>query len=144
MAMLGRAALQTRPIRGGRRLSPFASKRARLFTAAAACAGIGATAAFAQGAGVFAGQAYNDAAAQRGQVAYAQSCSRCHGGNLAGGEFGPTLTGAAFAGHWQGQSGGALLTYVQTRMPPGGAGTLPADTYADLAAYIMKANGAKP
>lgn len=116
-----------------------------LLTAAALVAGSAGAAAWAQAqTAVFAGQAYNDQAAQRGQVAYAQNCGRCHGANLAGGEFGPTLTGAAFAGHWQGQSGGALLTYIQTRMPPGGAGTLPAETYADLAAYVMKANGAAP
>jgi len=93
---------------------------------------------------VFAGQAYNDDAAQRGQAAFGPSCARCHGANLAGGEFGPTLTGPAFADHWRGQTGGDLLTYIQTRMPPGGAGTLQPDTYADLAAYILKANGAKP
>src|ERR1700761_4128713 len=87
---------------------------------------------------------YNADAAGRGQLAFGQNCGRCHGANLAGGEFGPALTGAAFAGHWQGQTGGALAGYIQTRMPPGGAGTLPADTYADLAAYIMKANGAAP
>ena len=125
----------------------MASKTARL-TAAVLLAGSAAGVAWAQGQapiqGVFSGQAYNDAAAARGQVAFAQSCGRCHGANLAGGEFGPTLVGPAFAGHWQGQSGGQLLTYIQTRMPPGGAGTLPPDTYADLAAYVMKANGAAP
>jgi alcohol dehydrogenase (cytochrome c) len=125
-------------------LSPFVSKRARLLAAAAACAGIGTAAAYAQGSGVFAGQSYNDPAAQRGEVAFAQNCGRCHGGNLAGGEFGPTLIGPTFVTHWQGQTGGALLTYIQTRMPPNGAGSLPPDTYADLAAYVMKANGAAP
>ena len=100
------------------------------------------TVAHAQAA--FLDQPYNAAAADRGQAAFGQNCGRCHGANLAGGEFGPTLTGAPFAMHWQGQTGGALLTYLQTKMPPGGAGTLPSDTYADLAAYIMKANGAAP
>lgn len=98
----------------------------------------------AQIGATFAGQSYNAAAADRGQVAFGQNCGRCHGANLAGGEFGPTLTGATFAMHWQGQSGDALAGYIQTRMPPGGAGSLPEDTYADIAAYIMKANGAAP
>jgi alcohol dehydrogenase (cytochrome c) len=92
----------------------------------------------------FAGQSYNGDAAARGQVAFAQNCSRCHGANLAGGEFGPDLIGPAFAGHWQGQNGGQLFSYVQSRMPPGEAGSLPAATYADVAAYIMKVNGAAP
>jgi alcohol dehydrogenase (cytochrome c) len=110
-------------------------------TAIAALA-FAATGASAQG--VFSGQSYNDEAAQRGQVAFGQNCGRCHGANLAGGEFGPTLTGPTFASHWVDQTGGALAGYMQTRMPPGGAGTLPAATYADLAAYVMKVNGAAP
>ena len=128
----------------GGSLKSLASTTVRV--AAAVLLAGAAAGAYAQnpGPGVFAGQSYSDAGADRGQVAFAQNCGRCHGGNLAGGEFGPDLIGAMFASHWQGQSGGALMTYIQTRMPPGGAGTLPADTYADLAAYIMKANGASP
>lgn len=126
----------------GGSLTSLASTTVRLTAAvllASAAAG-----AYAQSAGPFTGQSYNEDAASRGQAAFAQTCSRCHGANLAGGEFGPALTGATFAGHWQGQTGGALAGYAQARMPPGGAGTLPADTYADLASYIMKVNGAAP
>jgi alcohol dehydrogenase (cytochrome c) len=114
-------------------------------TAAVLLAGA-AAAAYAQGSGPgpFAGQSYNAPAATRGEAAYPQTCSRCHGATLSGGEFGPSLTGPPFAGHWQGKSSGDLLGYIQTRMPPTGAGTLPSETYADLAAYILKANGAAP
>ena len=126
----------------GGSLKSLASTTVRV--AAAVLLASAAAGAYAQNPGAFAGQSYNADGADRGQVAFAQNCGRCHGGNLAGGEFGPDLIGAMFAGHWQGQSGGALMTYIQTRMPPGGAGTLPSDTYADLAAFIMKANGASP
>ena len=125
----------------GEILASLAFKTARLTIAALL---VGSAAGAAQAQTTFAGQSYNDAAAARGAVAFGQNCGRCHGANLAGGEFGPTLTGASFTSHWQGQSGGALMTYLQASMPPGGAGSLPADTYADLAAYIMKANGAAP
>jgi alcohol dehydrogenase (cytochrome c) len=130
-------------------VSPRASTAARLAIGAGILAAVGGAAglargAWAQGAGVFAGQGYNEAAATRGQTAYAQACGRCHGAALAGGEFGPALTGAPFAGHWQGRGAGELLTYLQTRMPPAGPGTLPSDTYADLTAYILQANGAAP
>jgi alcohol dehydrogenase (cytochrome c) len=115
-------------------------------TAAAVLLAGAAAGAYAQGAppGPFAGQGYNDAAATRGQAAYAQTCARCHGATASGGEFGPTLTGGAFVGHWQGKTSGDLFTYIQTRMPPGGPGTLASDAYADLTAYILKVNGAAP
>jgi alcohol dehydrogenase (cytochrome c) len=123
-------------------LSPLASTTVRA-TAAVLLAGAAAVA-YAQSPGPFAGQGYNEAAATRGQGAYAQTCARCHGATATGGEFGPTLTGAPFAGHWQGKSPGDLLTYIQTRMPPAGPGSLPSDVYADVSAYILKVNGAAP
>jgi alcohol dehydrogenase (cytochrome c) len=126
-------------------LTPTASRAARLTAAAFVLASAGAAGAQESPVpAVFAGQGYDEASAARGQAAYAQTCSRCHGQTLAGGEFGPTLTGAPFAGHWQGKASADLLAYIQTRMPPGGPGTLPSETYADLAAYILKANGAAP
>ena len=112
----------------------------RLQASSIALLTLGAGAAQAQAP--FAGQTYGEADAARGQAAYVANCARCHGGDMAAGEFGPALKGAAFAAHWQGQSAQALLTYVQTRMPPTGPGSLGADTYGDIAAYILKANGA--
>jgi len=99
-------------------------------------------AASAQAQAPLAGQGVSDTQAARGQAAYGENCASCHGANLANGEFGPALKGSAFSSHWQGQSGQALLAFIQTRMPPAGPGGLPSQAYADIAAYILKANGA--
>ena len=85
---------------------------------------------------------YGQAEAARGQGAYVENCSRCHGADMAAGEFGPALKGPVFASHWQGQSAAALTTYIQTRMPPTAPGSLDAGAYADIAAYLLKTNGA--
>ena len=80
----------------------------------------------------------------RGKAAYTNRCLSCHGENLNGGEFGPTLKGAAFKTHWSSQSAGALFSYLTSKMPPSDPGTLGQQTYADLEAYILQANGLAP
>ena len=81
---------------------------------------------------------YTDAQAARGTMAFGQSCSNCH--TLAAQGKGP-LTGDKF---WEGfaqRTVGDLLTFVRTNMPNGNGGSLPASTYNDLVAIILKSNG---
>ena len=81
---------------------------------------------------------YTDAQAARGTSAFGQSCSNCH--TLAPQGKGP-LTGEKF---WEGfaqRTVGDLLTFVRTNMPNGNGGSLPASTYNDLVALILKSNG---
>jgi mono/diheme cytochrome c family protein len=81
---------------------------------------------------------YTDAQAARGTMAFGQSCSNCH--TLAPQGKGP-LTGDKF---WEGfaqRTVGDLLTFVRTNMPNGNGGSLPASTYNDLVALILKSNG---
>ena len=105
---------------------------------AVAAAGLSA---IAQTRGVFAsGPAADPAAATRGRSAFAGNCASCHGADLSGAQFGPALKGPSFEGHWRSQSAQALLDYISTRMPPAGPGSLGAQTYADLEAYILAAN----
>jgi mono/diheme cytochrome c family protein len=81
---------------------------------------------------------YTDAQAARGTLAFSQSCSNCH--TLAPQGKGP-LTGEKF---WEGfaqRTVGDLLTFVRTNMPNGNRGSLPASTYNDLVALILKSNG---
>jgi alcohol dehydrogenase (cytochrome c) len=81
---------------------------------------------------------------ERGEVAYNKSCSTCHGANLDDGQFGPALKGASFQKTWGAQSPAALFSYMVQKMPPADPGTLGGQTYADLEAYILRANGLEP
>ena len=80
--------------------------------------------------------------AAHGKDLFAAKCASCHGADLVGGEFGPRLTGPAFAGRWQGQAPEALSDFIRSRMPPSAPGTLGDDAAAELAAYIRQVNGA--
>ncbi len=94
---------------------------------------------------LFSGETYAEAAAARGQLAFAQNCSMCHGADLSAGPFAGALKGAVFEGHWRGKGGSpAVLEFTQARMPPAGPGSLGGPAYADIVAYIQKANGAAP
>jgi mono/diheme cytochrome c family protein len=81
---------------------------------------------------------YTDAQASRATATFSQSCANCH--TLAADGNRP-LAGDAF---WRGftqKTVADLLTYVRTNMPNGvNAGSLPASTYADLVALILKTN----
>lgn len=81
---------------------------------------------------------------KRGKAVYADNCSLCHGANLDDGEFGPALEGAPFQQKWGAQSPTALFSYMFQKMPPSGPGTLDEQTYADLEAYLLQANGLEP
>ena len=75
--------------------------------------------------------------ASHGKDLYASRCASCHGDGLSGAEFGPPLTGATFAGHWQCKPTGAVAAFIASRMPPSAAGTVSAADAADLEAYIL-------
>lgn len=81
---------------------------------------------------------FTDAQADRAAGMFSQSCERCH--TLAAQGTRP-LSGEKF---WEGytqKTVGDLLTFVKTNMPNGQGGTLPATTYNDLVALILKSNG---
>jgi mono/diheme cytochrome c family protein len=82
---------------------------------------------------------YTDAQADRATGMFSQNCARCHTLTAEGGR---PLTGEKF---WEGytqKTVGDLLTFVKTNMPNGAqAGTLPASSYNDLVALILKSNG---
>jgi mono/diheme cytochrome c family protein len=81
---------------------------------------------------------YSDAQAARATSLFGQSCASCH--TLASEGEGP-LAGEKF---WEGYSQktvGDLLSYVRTNMPNGNGNSLPASSYNDLVALILKSNG---
>ncbi len=83
---------------------------------------------------------YSVAQAERGKSGYESHCSFCHGNELSGGE-GPPLSGDAFARQWMEDSVNSLFTKVQTTMPGDAPGSLSANEYIDLVAFLLQANG---
>ena len=59
------------------------------------------------------------------------------------GAEGPELAGSNFLAQWGDKTAGALINFMQSTMPPGGA-ALPGDTYMNIAAFILDANSARP
>jgi len=102
---------------------------------------------FTVGTSVLIGQSerlsYTAEQALQGEVAYRQSCESCHGPHLDDGEFGPPLRGDAFMMSWGGKPADAFFTHLRT-MPPSNPGSLGADAYARLFAYLLEQNGARP
>jgi mono/diheme cytochrome c family protein len=81
---------------------------------------------------------YTPAQAARGEAAYTRSCSGCHEGQDADG---PLLTGKVFLDRWREDSLGSLFTFVKTTMPGSAPGSLDAQVYADVLAFLLEANG---
>ena len=79
--------------------------------------------------------------ATRGKDKAATACGACHGAALNGGDLAPTLSGADFIGHWYDAKLSELVTKVTTTMPADAPGSLKADEYADIVAYMLQANG---
>jgi mono/diheme cytochrome c family protein len=81
---------------------------------------------------------YTDAQAERAMATFNQSCSRCHTLTAEGTR---PLSGDKF---WEGytqRTVADLLAYVSKNMPNGAGGSLPATSYNDLVALILKSNG---
>ena len=82
--------------------------------------------------------AYTDAQAERATVVFGASCSNCH---TLGAEGNRPLSGDKFWQSYTLRTVGDLLNFVRTSMPNGQPGSLPAATYNDLVALILKSNG---
>jgi mono/diheme cytochrome c family protein len=82
---------------------------------------------------------YTEAQAARATAAFGASCSNCH---TLGADGNRPLSGDKFWQRNTQKSVGELLTFVSKNMPNGAnAGSLPAATYNDLVALILKSNG---
>jgi alcohol dehydrogenase (cytochrome c) len=78
--------------------------------------------------------------AAQAPTAFDARCASCHGANLQGTAHAPELAGVNFKEAWSGRPA-ELLPYIKGSMPPGEAGSLTDRQYADIAAYILAANG---
>lgn len=87
-------------------------------------------------------QVYTEAQAGRGTQVFIENCAMCHAVNMQGGPGGATaLVGPEFQFLWKDQSVGALFVILRAKMPPGEAGSLSDQEYADIVAAILQGNG---
>jgi mono/diheme cytochrome c family protein len=83
---------------------------------------------------------YTEAQAGRGMQIITAQCTTCHAENLQGGPGVPTVVGPAFTFKWNGKSLRDLLELIRSTMPPGQAGSLGEQEYADVIAAILQHN----
>lgn len=84
---------------------------------------------------------YTDAQAKRGAEIYNKRCESCHGGDLAGSEQAPSLTGAEFSLNWDDLAVGALSDRIRISMPQDEPGALTRAQSADVVAYLLSKGG---
>lgn len=86
--------------------------------------------------------AYAEDQAERGKAEYEYNCAPCHIHDLTGDPIAdtPALAGDEFLTQWDGKTVKDLLEYMKTNMPPDSRGSLEANTYADIAAFVLQFN----
>lgn len=84
---------------------------------------------------------YSAEQAARGAEAYEKACASCHMADLRGEGFAPALNGDAFALRWETGKLGDLFKIVKGTMPADSPNSLTAGQYADIVAFMLKANG---
>ena len=87
---------------------------------------------------------YSEAQADRGEALYMESCADCHSTDLRGDNTSPSLVGMSFTFLWGGSTLGELFRRVQAQMPTDRPGSLPAQTYRDVLAFVLRANSYPP
>jgi hypothetical protein len=83
---------------------------------------------------------YTEAQAERGAVQYTESCAGCHAADLRGNTTSPSLVGVSFAFLWGDRTLGELFGKIQQLMPTDRPNSLPAQTYRNILAFILRAN----
>ena len=87
---------------------------------------------------------YTEDQAAKGELAYYQNCSMCHGPALdgqEGGYSGPALKGADFADPSYDFHVSDIFNFVAKQMPAATPGSLPHDVDVQIMAFILKKNG---
>jgi|TARA_B100000315_G_scaffold205133_1_gene198783 mono/diheme cytochrome c family protein len=83
---------------------------------------------------------YTDAQAERGAEEYATRCASCHAADLRGDSNSPSLLGMSFMFIWEGRTLGELFRRISTEMPTDQPGSLSAQSYAAILAFILRSN----
>ena len=84
---------------------------------------------------------YTDDQAKGGQAAYMKNCSECHGEDLAGDGFAPSLKGPEFMNNWNGLTVAELFDRVRVSMPPSNPNSVSPKEKADIVAFLLKQGG---
>jgi len=87
---------------------------------------------------------YTEDQATKGELAYYQNCSMCHGPKLdgqEGGYSGPALVGKDFADPSYDFHVSDIFNFVAKQMPAATPGSLPHDVDVQIMAFILKKNG---
>lgn len=87
---------------------------------------------------------FTAAQSEAGRKAYMTNCASCHQANLAGKGDAFALAGRPFMAGWANRTSQDLYKIIHATMPTGAPGSLEDETYANLTAFILHANGAKP
>ncbi len=88
--------------------------------------------------------AFTAAQANAGSDLYSQNCSGCHGTDFQGSGDAPALAGDDFVLAWRAKRVSDLVTKIHDTMPPTSPGALSIADAANVAAYILEQNGARP
>lgn len=83
---------------------------------------------------------YTVAQAERGAEQYSARCASCHAADLRGNSNSPSLLGLSFMFIWEGKSLGEIYSKMRNEMPTDQPGSLSAQTYSDILAFILRAN----
>ena len=80
--------------------------------------------------------------AENGRAVYTRSCAICHRTDLQGNFESPPLAGPNFLNFWGDLTPQDLVERIRLTMPPDRPGRLGDQTYLDIVAYLLQANGA--
>jgi len=83
---------------------------------------------------------YTAEQAARGKEAYMADCSACHSEDLGGSGYAPALKGDEFAFTWNDKTVGDFFDRIRKLMPPDNPGSLPAERYRDVIAFVLQEN----
>jgi alcohol dehydrogenase (cytochrome c) len=87
---------------------------------------------------------FTEGQAAAGRSSYLANCAGCHQSDLRGSNEARPLVGADFVRTWSGRSAQDLVAFLSVTMPPPPAapGSLGTQSYVNLAAFLLQANGA--
>ena len=81
--------------------------------------------------------------ADAGRTAYQTAGAGCHASDLSGIGNALPLSGLPFTGSWGNRTVGDLVGFMEGAMPPNNPGGLGEQTYLNITAFILQANGAR-